>query len=256
MAITGDHGLTLIEPAPYGVIGAITPTTNPTETIICNAIGMLAAGNSVVFNAHPYAKNARARRSRCSTRRSSARAGRPTSSPASPNPTIEIGAGADAHPAVRLLVVTGGAGVVKAAMAQRQAGDLRGPGQSAGRRRRDRRPREGGARHRPRRLARQQHHLHRREGSDRRRVDRRRAARRDGAQRRRRRSSERLAASSRRSSSGDARAAPARRRSTRSSSARTPRVILEKIGITVPDVDRGSSWSKSPRTTRSSGPSR
>ena len=29
-AVTGDDGLNLTEPAPYGVIGAITPTTNPT----------------------------------------------------------------------------------------------------------------------------------------------------------------------------------------------------------------------------------
>ncbi|HEV2718965.1 MAG TPA: aldehyde dehydrogenase family protein, partial [Thermoanaerobaculia bacterium] len=56
-AVSGDHGLELTEPAPFGVIGAITPVTNPTSTIICNSIGMLAAGNSVVFNVHPYAKN-------------------------------------------------------------------------------------------------------------------------------------------------------------------------------------------------------
>jgi hypothetical protein len=56
-AITGDHGLTLLEPAPFGVIGAITPCTNPTSTIICNTIGMIAAGNTVVFNVHPTAKN-------------------------------------------------------------------------------------------------------------------------------------------------------------------------------------------------------
>jgi acyl-CoA reductase-like NAD-dependent aldehyde dehydrogenase len=56
-AITGDHGLTLLEPAPFGVIGAITPCTNPTSTIICNTIGMIAAGNTVVFNVHPTAKS-------------------------------------------------------------------------------------------------------------------------------------------------------------------------------------------------------
>src|SRR4029078_681823 len=56
IAVSVDHGLTLIEPAPFGVIGAITPVTNPTSTIICNSIGMLAAGNAVVFNVHPYAK--------------------------------------------------------------------------------------------------------------------------------------------------------------------------------------------------------
>ncbi|MDF2676972.1 MAG: Aldehyde dehydrogenase family [Bacillota bacterium] len=55
-AMTGDNGITLVELSPYGVIGAITPTTNPSETIICNSIGMLSAGNSVVFGAHPRAK--------------------------------------------------------------------------------------------------------------------------------------------------------------------------------------------------------
>ena len=54
-AKTGDHGLTLVEMAPYGVIGSITPSTNPSETVICNSIGMVAAGNSVVFNPHPNA---------------------------------------------------------------------------------------------------------------------------------------------------------------------------------------------------------
>ncbi len=54
---TGDGGLTLYEMSPFGVIGSITPSTNPTETIICNTIGMLAAGNSVVFSPHPSAKN-------------------------------------------------------------------------------------------------------------------------------------------------------------------------------------------------------
>ena len=55
IAWSGDDGLTLTERASYGVIGSITPTTNPTETIINNGIGMVAGGNAVVFNAHPYA---------------------------------------------------------------------------------------------------------------------------------------------------------------------------------------------------------
>lgn len=53
----GDDGLTTLEYAPYGVIGAITPTTNPSETIICNTIGMLAAGNTIVFSPHPRARH-------------------------------------------------------------------------------------------------------------------------------------------------------------------------------------------------------
>ena len=55
IAWSGDRGLTLVEQGPFGVIGAITPCTNPSETVLCNTIGMLAAGNSVVFNPHPAA---------------------------------------------------------------------------------------------------------------------------------------------------------------------------------------------------------
>ncbi|MEZ2577837.1 aldehyde dehydrogenase family protein [Buttiauxella ferragutiae] len=56
-ALSGDNGLTLTEYSAYGVIGSITPTTNPTETIINNSIGMLAAGNTVVFSPHPRSRN-------------------------------------------------------------------------------------------------------------------------------------------------------------------------------------------------------
>ena len=54
-AWSGDRGLTLVEMGPFGVIGAITPCTNPSETVLCNCIGMIAAGNTVVFNPHPQA---------------------------------------------------------------------------------------------------------------------------------------------------------------------------------------------------------
>ncbi|HBC96185.1 MAG TPA: aldehyde dehydrogenase EutE [Clostridium sp.] len=52
-AITGDKGLTLIERGAFGVIGSITPSTNPVSTVVCNAICMLAGGNTVVFSPHP-----------------------------------------------------------------------------------------------------------------------------------------------------------------------------------------------------------
>jgi len=55
-AYTGDKGLTLIEYAPFGVVASVTPSTNPTSTIINNAISILSAGNSVVFAPHPAAK--------------------------------------------------------------------------------------------------------------------------------------------------------------------------------------------------------
>lgn len=52
-ALTGDGGMVLFEYSPFGVIGSVTPSTNPTETIINNSISMLAAGNSVYFQSTP-----------------------------------------------------------------------------------------------------------------------------------------------------------------------------------------------------------
>ncbi|MBJ7221576.1 MULTISPECIES: aldehyde dehydrogenase family protein [unclassified Brenneria] len=56
-ALTGDGGMVLFEFSPFGVIGSVAPSTNPTETIINNSISMLAAGNAVYFSPHPGAKN-------------------------------------------------------------------------------------------------------------------------------------------------------------------------------------------------------
>jgi propionaldehyde dehydrogenase len=56
-AFTGDEGMVLFEYSPYGVVGAVAPSTNPTETIINNCISMLSAGNAIFFSPHPGAKN-------------------------------------------------------------------------------------------------------------------------------------------------------------------------------------------------------
>lgn len=55
-----DKGLTIEYAAPYGVIGAVTPSTNPSLTVIGNGISAVASGNSVVFNAHPFAQKSSA----------------------------------------------------------------------------------------------------------------------------------------------------------------------------------------------------
>lgn len=125
---TGDDGLTIMERAPYGVIGAITPTTNPTETIICNAIGMIAAGNSVVFNVHPSAKKV-CRRTVERINEAIVSAGGPEGLVAMMGePTIESANAMMKHPGVRLVVVTGGPGVVKAAMQSGKRAICGGPG--------------------------------------------------------------------------------------------------------------------------------
>ena len=113
-AITGDAGLTLIEMAPYGIIGSITPSTNPSETVICNSIGMLAAGNGVVFNPHPNAKKT-ANYAVDLVNRAVLEAGGPENIVVSvKNPTMESSDIMMKSPIVRMLVATGGPGVVRA----------------------------------------------------------------------------------------------------------------------------------------------
>ena len=127
-ATTGDHGLTLMEPAPFGVIGAITPTTNPTSTIICNSIGMLAAGNSVVFNVHPNAKNCSMQTVALLNKAIVEAGGPPNVIAAVANPTIESAQELMRTRGIRLVVVTGGPAVVKAAMASGKRAICAGPG--------------------------------------------------------------------------------------------------------------------------------
>lgn len=127
-AQSGDDGLVLMERAPYGVIGAITPTTNPTETIICNAIGMIAAGNSVVFNVHPSAKKTCRFFVEKANEYIMAAGGPEGLIAMMGDPTIESANAMMTHPGVRLVVVTGGPGVVKAAMKSGKRAICGGPG--------------------------------------------------------------------------------------------------------------------------------
>lgn len=128
VAFSGDHGLTLVERAPYGVIGAITPSTNPTETVISNGISMVAGGNAVVFSPHPAA--------RVVTltvidllNRAIAEAGGPRALLFSVSaPSVAAAQELMAHPGVRLLVVTGGPAVVRAAMHSGKKVIAAGPG--------------------------------------------------------------------------------------------------------------------------------
>ncbi|HEY6038651.1 MAG TPA: aldehyde dehydrogenase family protein [Kofleriaceae bacterium] len=128
IAYTGDDGLMLTERAPYGVMLAITPTTNPTETILCNAIGMVAAGNAVVFNVHPSAAQV------CNwcvhlLNEAIQAAGGPKDVLISiEKPTVESAQTLMKHPLVRIVVVTGGPVVVKQAINSGKKAICAGPG--------------------------------------------------------------------------------------------------------------------------------
>jgi acyl-CoA reductase-like NAD-dependent aldehyde dehydrogenase len=127
-AYTGDDGHCIVEYAPYGVIGAITPVTNPSETIICNAIAMLSAGNAIVFNAHPSAARVSAATVEIIEDAIVNQGGPVGCVSAVSDPSIESAAVLMKHPGISLLVVTGGAAVVRAAMMSGKRVIAAGPG--------------------------------------------------------------------------------------------------------------------------------
>jgi len=127
-AQSGDRGLTLMELAPYGVIGAITPVTNPTSTIICNTIGMVAAGNAVVFNVHPSAKDVSLYNISLINDAIKEVKGPENLITTIAEPTVETAQQLMKHKNIRLLVVTGGAGVVREAMTSGKRAICAGPG--------------------------------------------------------------------------------------------------------------------------------
>lgn len=127
-AFSGDKGLTIVEMAPYGVIGAITPTTNPTSTVINNSISMIAAGNAVAFNHHPSARRVSIKTVQILNEAIMNAGGPENLITCIFKPTIQSSQELMKHPKVRLLVVTGGPAVVKQAMTSGKKVIAAGPG--------------------------------------------------------------------------------------------------------------------------------
>ncbi|MBN2290327.1 MAG: aldehyde dehydrogenase EutE [Candidatus Glassbacteria bacterium] len=127
-AWSGDFGLTVDERAPYGVIGAVLPSTHPVPTMINNSISMVSAGNSVVFAPHPGAKKV-SRYALQILNRAIVSAGGPANLITTVvEPSIAAAGELFKHPDVRLLCVTGGPGVVAAAMKSNKRVIAAGPG--------------------------------------------------------------------------------------------------------------------------------
>ncbi len=127
-AWSGDHGLTIQERAPFGVVGAITPSTHPAPTLLNNAISLIAAGNSAVFNGHPAGKRVFAYALQIFNRAIVEAGGPPNLLTCVREPTIESGKALFSHPKIKLLLITGGPGVVKEAMASSKRAICAGPG--------------------------------------------------------------------------------------------------------------------------------
>src|SRR5699024_3680710 len=111
-----DDGLTLLELSPFGVIGAITPSTNPTETVICNTIGMVAAGNSIVFSPHPGSFRTTNRTVELINEAINKVGGPKNLVVTIDKPSLEKVDILLNHPKISLLCATGGPGVVKSVL--------------------------------------------------------------------------------------------------------------------------------------------
>ncbi len=126
--VTGDQGMTVTEFAPFGVVAAISPVTNPTSTIINNTISIVSAGNAVVFNVHPNAKQVSAENIRLLNRAIVAAGGPADLVTGVAEPTIETAKELMHHRDVRVLLVTGGPAVVQEALRTNKRAVTAGPG--------------------------------------------------------------------------------------------------------------------------------
>jgi aldehyde dehydrogenase len=126
--LSGDHGITLEEYTPFGVVGAVTPSTHSIPTLSGNIVNIVAAGNAAVFNAHPAAARCAATAVRAFNEAIYRETGIENIACIIEHPTFDTFKAMCAHETVRLLLVTGGPGVVKAAMQTGKRAICAGPG--------------------------------------------------------------------------------------------------------------------------------
>ena len=125
---SGDHGLAVIEHAPFGVIGAITPVTHSLPTITGNAISMIAGGNTLVVNPHPSGKRVAAEGVRRFNDAIYQDLGIDNLICLIAEPTLESAEAIFGHRDVALICVTGGPAVARAALNSGKRAIVAGPG--------------------------------------------------------------------------------------------------------------------------------
>lgn len=125
---SGDHGLAVIERAPFGVIGAITPVTHSLPTLTGNAISMIAGGNAVVVNPHPSGKRVATEGVRRFNEAIRHEFGIDNLISIVAEPTLESAEALFRHRDVALICVTGGPAVGRAALNSGKRAIVAGPG--------------------------------------------------------------------------------------------------------------------------------
>ena len=109
-----QRGLTEIG-VPVGVIAGIVPSTNPTSTVCYKALISLKSGNAIVFSPHPSAAKCTLRATQIVSQ-AAERAGCPAGAVSCMTvPSMEGCNELMRDPHVRLILATGGPGIVKAA---------------------------------------------------------------------------------------------------------------------------------------------
>ena len=127
-AFSGDHGIALIERAPFGVIGAITPVTHSLPTITGNAVSMIAGGNTVVVNPHPSGKRVAAEGVRRFNEAIHREIGIDNLICVIAEPTLESAEALFKNRDIALICVTGGPAVARAALNSGKRAIVAGPG--------------------------------------------------------------------------------------------------------------------------------
>ena len=125
---SGDHGLAVIEHAPFGVIGCITPVTHSLPTITGNAVSMIASGNTLVVNPHPSGKRVAAEGVRRFNQAIYQDLGIDNLICVIAEPTLETADVIFKHRDVALICVTGGPAVARAALNSGKRAIVAGPG--------------------------------------------------------------------------------------------------------------------------------
>ncbi|MCS6852248.1 MAG: aldehyde dehydrogenase EutE [Gemmataceae bacterium] len=127
-AFSGEHGITLQEYAPFGVIGVVTPVTHSLPTLACNAINMLAAGNALVCNPHPAGAQVAVKGTRLFNQAIHEAIGIDNLVTIIAQPTLETAQAIFDHRDVKMLCVTGGAALGRAALRSPKRAVVAGPG--------------------------------------------------------------------------------------------------------------------------------
>ncbi len=127
-AWAGENGVTLEEHAPFGVVGIITPVTHSLPTLAGNAINILAAGNALICNPHPSGVRIAVKGTQLFNQAIHQAIGLNNLLTIISKPTLESAQAIFDHRDVRLLCVTGGPAVGRAALRSPKRAIVAGPG--------------------------------------------------------------------------------------------------------------------------------